>query len=321
MNAEHPMAASGITSLTNPNVHYKTTDRSHILLQQGNITAVIVNNQAVDSSTLSGHRAGYNGLAFLSHKNRKQNLFVPPYAGLNFEHIHDGTVAGLKEKFEPRKFPMNLRVINRHTVEIHQPPTGNWSLESCGRYKLLKDGTIEYTFECIPRKGEYQYDYIGLFWASYIHKPGHKEIHFKGRRRHESNDHLRWITAETPKHGVSSTHPPADSTLLPPVEKSFPLTLVNHPSDYVYEEPWYFGVSNDMALIFMFRKKDRIWFAQSPSGGGPSHPAWDFQWFIPNYKIGEAYGFTMRLAYLPFQSPTQITSATSGHRGALNRQP
>ena len=76
-----------------------------------------------------------------------------------------------------------------------------------------------------------------------------------------------------------------------------------------------------MAFVQMFRERDRIWFAQSPTGGGKTNPAWDFQWFIPSYRAGEAYGFVMRAAYLPFESRDQIESATRPHRSALNRLP
>jgi hypothetical protein len=149
----HPYAAPRITSLTNPSVEYRVADTRHVVLQRAGVKAVIVDNAAVDVPEAPGHRPGYNGISSLKHADRDVNWFVPPFAGLNFEHIHDGTKTMLKEKFEPRKFPMQLRIIDDYSVEVYQPPTGNWSLESCGRYQMLADGTTEYTFECIPRAG------------------------------------------------------------------------------------------------------------------------------------------------------------------------
>ena len=314
--AEHPLAAPGITSLTDSSVRFHVPDDHYVVLRRGDVRAAIVDNAALDLPDLPGHRAGYNGVASLTHRRRNANLFVPAVAGLNFEHIHDGTTGALREKFEPRKSPMQLRVVDRHTAELYQPPTANWQLESCGRYHLLDDGTIEYTFECIPRAGAYRNGYIGLFWASYIHQPESGAIHFLGRERGETGPG-RWIEAISPAHGVDSTHAPARLPSLPQVEADFPLTLVNHPSKYVYTEPWYFGVSHGMALVLMFRDRDGIWFAQSPSGGGSGNPAWDFQWFLPDYRVGEAYGFVMRAAYLPYESPEQIERETRRHREAL----
>lgn len=315
--ADHPLAAPGVTSLTNSDVKFTVPAAHHAVLKRGSVTAVIVDNAAVDLPLLPGHKAGYNGVASLSHVQQPRNLFVPSYAGLNFEHIHDGTPAVMREKFEPRKAPMQLRVIDEHTVELYQPPTHNWKLESCGRYQILADGTLEYTFECIPRAMEYRDRMIGLFWASYIHQPEDKSIHFKGRPA-DQKQATDWIRGVTPQHGVDATHPPATATFRPNIDSDFPLTLVNHPSKYVATEPWYFGVSGKMAFVQMFRERDQIWIAQSPSGGGSGNPAWDFQWFIPKAEVGQAYGFVMRAALIPFESRAQVEKATATHRRELN---
>lgn len=294
-----------ITSLTHSKVKYKVAKDHWVKLSNGPVTAIIVDNAAIDIPELPDHRAGYSGVASLTHRQQKKNLFVPGIAGLNFEHIHDGTTAGLVEKFEPRKFPMELRIINATTVELYQPPTGNWKLESCGRYEVLKDGTIEYSFVCIPRAIDYQRDFIGLFWASYIHQPTNKSIYFYGRPV-GSKGRAKLINGVTPKHGVASTHRPQSVKSLPPVDSDFPLTLVNHPSRFESMESWYYGICRHMAVVQMFRPQDEIWFAQSPSGGGLGNPAWDFQWFIDRPQKDRSYGFVMRLAYLPYRDHDQV---------------
>lgn len=307
LHAAHPHAAPGVTSLTNPKVKFEVVEAGHVRLKRGPIELVLVDNQAHDLPDAPHHRAGYNGVAVLKHERQPRTLFVPEVAGLNFEHIHDGTTAGLIEKFEPRVFPMTLRRIDEYTYELHQRPTKNFQLESCGRYRLLEDGSIEYTFECIPRSGDaFRRKFIGLFWASYIHQPEDKSIHFFGREADEREAAPRWINGVTPAHGVDATHPPADVAFRPHVDDDFPLTLVNHPSRYVHTGGYYYGVCRDMAWVQVFRPRDKIWIAQSPSGGGRDNPAWDFQWFVPDCRTGETYGFVMRAAYVPYESREQI---------------
>lgn len=312
----HPLAAPRVTSLTNPDVKYEISKKHHAVLSRNGVTAIIVDNAAGDSPNTNTHRAGYNGIAVLKHKSRADNLFVSAYAGLNFEHIHDGTLAVNQEKFEPRRSPMELRIVNEHTVELYQAPTPNWKLESCGRYSMLEDGTIEYSFECIPRKQTFRNGFIGLFWASYIHAPEDKAIHFQATGPDAIKS--KWVRAVTPSHGVDSTHPPTGPLPKLKIDPEFPLTLVNHRSKYRYREPWYYGVSHGMSFSQIFRMRDRIWMAQSPTGGGATNPAWDFQWFIPNYKVDEAYGFVMRAVYLPATKRADIQRGTVEHLQALN---
>jgi hypothetical protein len=74
-----------------------------------------------------------------------------------------------------------------------------------------------------------------------------------------------------------------------------------------------------MAFVLMFRSSDNVRFSQSPSGGGNGNPAWDFQWFVPQYEVGKRYRFVMRAMYLPYESPQQIIGATARHRAALEQ--
>ena len=307
--AQQPSA----TTLSNPSINYTRPAKSYVILKRGNIEAVVADNSAVDDHILPLHRAGYSGVAKLTHKKRNENLFVPGYAGLNFEHILDGTIpADRNIQFEPRNHPMQLRVIDKNTVELYQSPTFHHALESCQRYELLPDGTIQLTIEVTARKPTFRNGYIGLFWASYIHRPESLDIHFRG----ESNN---WIRGTTPAHGILSTHRSISDSRNFTHDEPFPLTLVYSFSSHRFTEPWYFGVNRGLAFVQMFRSKDQVRITQSPSGGGDGNPAWDFQFHVPNLELNHIYQFVMRAAYLPYTSPEQIEKATRKHRAALNR--
>ena len=220
-----------LTSLSDETLAYQVPDQPYVVLRRADVEAVVVNNEAVDDEVLPGHRAGYSGIASLKHVHRRENLFVPAYAGLNFEHIHDGTVQEREVLFEPRHAPMELRLIDPHTAELYQAPTPHYDLESCLRYRLLEDGTIEMTLECIPRRPSFTNGYVGLFWASYIHQPESLDIHFKGHHEDEPPA-ARWIRGVTPAHGVLATHLATDDRREFPPDAEFPLTLIFNRSQY-----------------------------------------------------------------------------------------
>lgn len=315
-------AECGRTSLTDTSVKFVVSQQHFAVLTGGPVRAVIVDNAAVDNDILPGHRAGYSGIASLTHEQQPRNIFVPRYAGVNFEHIHDGVTDNLKEKFEPRKAPMRLRMIDEATVELYQPPTPHFQLESCGRYHLRVDGVIEYSFECIPKSRTFQRGFVGLFWASYIDQPRDKAIHFLGRRREAAGAPPSWIVGRTPQHGVNASHPPVNWPMdRVEIDTDFPLTLVNHPSPYEHTDDWYFGVCRGMAYAQIFERDAQVHFAQSPSGGGDGNSAWDFQWFIPNAETNQSYGFKMQLLYLPFTSKQAMAKKVQRLRGVKSGVP
>lgn len=292
------------TTLSHKNIRYTVPDKPYVVLRRGPIETVVADNRAVNDEVLPNHRAGYHGLASLKHERQPRNLFVPSFSGLNFEHIHDGTVQENRVLFEPRNALMQLRVVNGHTAELYQPPTPHWGLESCMRYELLDNGVIEMTFECIPRRDSYQNGYIGLFWASYIDQPEELDIHFIGR----SGDQAKpgWIRGVTPKHGLQSTHLAFDDQRRFAHDEFFPLLLVFGFSNHRYSEPWFYGLARGMAFAQIFQPADGVRLSQSPSGGGPGNPAWDFQWFIQNPRVGQRYQLVMRAYYLPVEGTTDV---------------
>lgn len=294
--------------------------KPYVVLERGSVRAVIVNNDPVDDDVLPGHRGGYSGVASLTRRERDENLFVPSYAGLNFEHIHDGTLEARDILFEPRRAPMEIRQTGEHTAELYQRPTPHWKLESWLRYELLDDVAVEMTLECIPRARTFKNDYIGLFFASYIHQPESLDIHFLGHPADDVDSEPKWIRGVTPAHGELSTHPAVDDKRNFEHDPKFPLTLVFNRSNYRYRDSWYYGVSHGMAIVLMFRPCDQVRFSQSPSGGGKGNPAWDFQWFITPYEVGKRYRFVMRAMYLPFESREQIVAAVAAHRAVLERR-
>jgi hypothetical protein len=315
--AATPDAPPPRTSLADPKLRFIVPDKPYVVLRQGPIEAVVVDNRTVEDDVLPGHRAGYHGVASLKHAKQQRNLFVPSYAGLNFEHIHDGTLQDNKVLFEPRHAPIQLRVIDGHTAELYQPPTPHWGLESCLRYQLLAEGVIELTFECVPRRDTFRHGYIGLFWASYIHQPESLDIHFLGCPSDDAKCPPEWIRGVTPSHGELPTHLALGDPRDFKHDSAFPLTLVFNRSRHRYAEPWYFGVCRGMAFAQVFRASDQVRLSQSPSGGGTGNPAWDFQWFIPNYQVGQRYQLVMRALYRPVRNPASETVTREEVRGAI----
>jgi hypothetical protein len=264
-----------------------------IRLSNDLITIVFVDNSAFGSV----HRAGYNGIAELTHVSQDSSIFVPFYAGFNLEHIFGGD--SLVELFEPRKHPMELFQLSDHEVLLYQSPTPISGVESQTVFKLSQSHYIDVDFRLIIRnKAFFKHGYAGLFWASYIHEPADKRIYFRGKEVGENT--VRWIAAYSTEHGLESTHIGRNDRGDIYFAPNFNARLASHFSAYRYEQPFYYGRFHNMVLAYMFKPEEGIRFSQSPTGGGKLNPAWDFQFIVPDFEVGREYSFQSRILYKEF---------------------
>jgi len=277
-------------------------------LQTEVLQAVIADNEAYGVE----HRAGYNGVSELRFKSGDQkNLFVPLYAGLNFEHIFSGDAASFGWNiFEPRRAPMQLVRLSSNKVELRQEQTEHWPLRSRLVYEVKGDA-IDFTFFGTPLEDAWRkHRYIGVFFASYIQSPEDMSIQFIGRSRPGRGDERpRWIKHLPEKHGLAANHRPAGSKWDPPLDEGFNIDLVKGISDFEYLHPFYFGRSGEHVFVMMFERtgvEGELRFAQSPSGGGKGNPAWDFVYFRRQYAVNREFSFRARAVYRKFASAEAV---------------
>jgi len=286
-------AATVLSSAASGASDARESSSGSITISAGDLTVTFVDNEAHGKE----HRAGYNGIARLTHAKQSENVFVPAYAGFNLEHIFGGDA--MPDLFEPRHHPMRLQRLSATAVELRQSPTPRSSVESTTRFTVVPPHYVDIEFRCVARDlGFFRHGYMGLFWASYIHAPEDRRVHFLGRGPGDGAS--RWIVAESAKHGEASTHrgvsDPGEVFFAP----DFNATLASHFSEWRFSEPFFCGRFRNMILIYMFDRAGEIRFSQSPNGGGETNPAWDFQFLARNVRAGTPYGFRARVAYKPF---------------------
>jgi hypothetical protein len=119
----HSFAAARVTTLTNKSVKYGEPKEHFVVLKRAGVTAIVVDNTAIEPPIRRRTAARLSGVASLTRTDQPENIYNP--VGLNFEHIHDGTLTVNRDTFEPRTTPMQLRTIDEHTVELYQAPTPN----------------------------------------------------------------------------------------------------------------------------------------------------------------------------------------------------
>ena len=285
---------------------------AHDQFSLGDLTAVIGDNAAHE-----GHRAGYNGLWSLRHKQSTRSMFVPGIAGLNLEHVFNGETefGGRDVFFEPRRAAMTFRKVNAATAELHQPPTPNFHMESWTTFTLKAPHYIDFEFRCKPHQHVHERGWFGIFWASYINAPLDKSMYFRGGWRAKED---MWMQLCTQEHDDESTVlAQGDDFKLTWLEGSRD-ALFKNISRMRYGRPFYYGIFEGLTYILMFEKADGIRFTHSPSGGGynkelnTTNPAWDWQFIVPQYEVNEEYKYRARLVLRPKCSREEILKEVAG---------
>ena len=193
---------------------------------------------------------------------------------------------------------MKLKRISKTSVELYQAETPLSHVESWTSFKMVAPHYIDVNFRCIIKSDEFfKHNYAGIFWASYINAPQDKKIYFLGKEK--ENHEEKWIGAFSSKHGISSTHIGIADDYKLFAAPGFNVTLASNYSSYLFSEPFYYGRFDNMVFAYLFSEPNdgMIRFSQSPTGGGPQNPAWDFHFIIPNFIVGKLYSFNVRLIY------------------------
>ncbi|UCF38176.1 MAG: hypothetical protein JSU96_04800 [Acidobacteriota bacterium] len=266
-------------------------------LRSAELTCTIGNNAA-----LGEHLEGYNGVFELTSVHQGENLFVPAYAGLNLEHVFDGSARVNTDDvfFEPRRAPMEFDQIDARTAVLSQPSLPTWKVSSKTTFRLVNPNYIDVTVEVTPHTDSFEGGGFGLFWASYINGPLDKSIYFQ---RPGGDGEPVWQQFSTQLHNRDSTVTHKDDQFVWEFSPEARPALFSSISPLRYELPFFYGRFRNMVFILIFDQTEGIRFTQSPSGGGTSrkgddtNPAWDFQWIHPDFEIGQTYRLNYRAVY------------------------
>ena len=289
-------------------------DKDTATLRTSTLEVLIGNNRSLEVDGRQ-HFPGYNGIFLLKstehtpNQGQGNNLFVPAYAGINLEHYFDAKPQSEGNIFfEPRFSKMSLKRIDERTVELYQPPTPIFKVESWTRFSVGDPHYVDFSYRCVPHRDEYAGGFLGVFWASYINAPLDKSMYFIDAE--STLEKPVWRQLCTQQHNHFSTVRSAQGNRRLNFEKSD--TLFTNVSPLRYSVPFFYGRFRDMVLIYAFRSNAYIRFTHSPSGGGSSangddtNPAWDFQLIIPKPKKGKEYGLAGRLIVKKWQGRADV---------------
>ena len=310
------------------------------MLETASFLAFIAENSAVGI-----HRAGYNGVASLIPRHTGNNIFVPTFAGMNYETI---SLEGLPPyrnshptKFEPRAEPMHIESADGEKVVLVQPETGHARVSARITFAVREPHYLHQRIELTFHHRFCSEDRAGRFdslWASYLHMPPDRHIYLKPDQD-AGGDLANWLGITKADHGApdmqvrclpdgheidAESHLKAmgdqaplsddDIAALPEVEWS-PAAL---PKALDGPLAFYYGLlPNSLLYLMMFKQPERIRLAYSPCGGGRQpawNPAWDYVLHLDDAEAGSTHVWDVCLVVKPWQGRADVLNEVRLYR-------
>lgn len=276
-----------------------------------------------DNAPLGIHRAGYNGVASLIPRQSGNNLFVPTYAGLNYETIWLPGLPPYQEvrgsKFEPRAEPMQIERADSQSVTLVQPETSHARVSARITFSVEEPCYLHQRIELTLHKrfcAEGEKNRFRSLWASYMHTPPDRHIYLKTDPT--SGDLSDWVGVTKPDHASPDTQVRRlpDGRELPAAEHlasmnfESPLSGEALPPGLDGPLSFYYGLCHDAQLfLMMFKQPDRFRLAYSPCGGGQQpawSPAWDYVLSLDDAQVGPSYAWDLCLVIKPFEGRADV---------------
>lgn len=296
-----------------------------------------------DNSSLGIHRAGYNGVASLIPRKTGNNIFVPTYAGLNYETIWLAGLARYRHQngstCEPRSEPLRIEAADERQVVLVQPETSHahvsaritFSAEEPHYLHQRIELTFHRRFCAAGAKNTF-----GSLWASYIHMP--LDRHNYLRLEESASDLEGWV-------GVTKEEHAAQKFLIRPLPDNRELQAAEHLALMAEQQPlpaqamppgggptgtrlehgesplsFYYGFCHDELLFLMiFKQPEQFRFVYSPCGGGKEpawNPAWDYFLCLDDAELERTYCWDLCLVVKEYQSRADILNEVRRYQNA-----
>lgn len=264
----------------------------------------------VNSLVPYSHHLGYHGIRALYHKEERRNLVVALVSWLNLQAVDMAGIAldPVDERAWAgvgRGWPLRLGRAGKG-ARLSIEPMPNTRFQYAIEFQPAEpdgiDFSVCFTFFRRPDSGPVRFR---ASWPCYLN--AYTDVRFFYPQGVPSS--WQWAAlGEAPPIVLGATVGYAhQQTAYRPDRQAFPLG---------------FGRIGERALILMFRDPRVSFFVVNAGGHFPissvQNPAWDFEWTVEDYPLGQPVGFEGRLIYAEFKGEAAVLERYETWLGATH---